>query len=60
MPDLKCRLLSPQYRFMELQRLKNPEDSFTVTWDKSIIELSDQVPIIINYEQTTHFPILCA
>ena len=45
---------------MEIQILNNPSDSFTVTWDKSILELSDQVPITINYEQKTHLPMLHA
>ena len=54
MPDLKCRLLIPRDHFMNLQILKNPEGSFTVTCYKSVIKLSDQVPINVDYYQTTH------
>ena len=59
-PEIKCRLLSPQDRFMELHILENTEGPFNVTWDKSILKISDQVPIIINYEQKTHFTMLHA
>ena len=58
MPELKCRLLIPQYHLMELQRLNNPEVSFTMTWYKSVLELSYQVPITIHYEQIAHIPVL--
>ena len=59
-PDLNCILLSPQYHLMDIQILKNPEGSFTVTWYKSVINISDQVPIIINYEQTNQLLIVHA
>ena len=58
MPDLKCRLLIPQDHFMKLQRLNNPKFSFTTTLDKSILKLSDQVPITIHYEKTTGLQML--
>ena len=58
MPDLKCRLLGPQDHFMDLQRLDNQEGFSTVTWEKSILKIYDQVTITINYEQTTHISIL--
>ena len=60
MLDLNCRLLRPQYHFMEPQRLNNPEISFSVTWEKSVLNISEHVPITINYEQTTHLPMLHA
>ena len=44
MYDLKCRLLRPQDHFMDIQRLKKPEVSFTMIWDNSLLKLSDQVP----------------
>ena len=49
-PELKCRLFVPQDTFMEIQRLKNSEGYFAVTWNKSILNLSYQVHITINYE----------
>ena len=58
--DLKYRLLIPQDHFIELQILKNPEGSFNMNWYKSVLEISDQVPIDINYENTTHLPMLNA
>ena len=58
--DIKYRLLRPQDHFMELQILNNPEGSFNINWDKSVLEISDQVPIDINYENTTHLPMLNA
>ena len=39
---------------MELQRLNKPEGSFALTWDKSVLKLSDQVPITIHYEKTSN------
>ena len=50
MPDLKCRLLIPHDNFIEIQRLDNTEVSFTMTWEKSVLNFSEQVPITINYE----------
>ena len=44
---LKCRLLIPQEQFMKLQRLKKPEGSFTMTWDKYVLKLSCKVNITI-------------
>ena len=32
MPNTKCRMLSPQDHFMDLEILGNSEGSFTVTW----------------------------
>ena len=58
MPDLKCRLLITQDHFMDIQRLNNPKFSFTTTLDKSILKLSDQMPITIHYEQTTASPMM--
>ena len=58
MPELKCRLFIPQDHFMELQRINNQEVSFTMTWYKSVLELSYQVPITIHYEQIAHIPVL--
>ena len=60
MPDLNWRLFIHQDNFIELQRLKNPEIYFTVTWDKSLLKLYAQVPITINHEQTTHLAIMYA
>ena len=60
MPDLKCILLSPQDHLMDLQILKNLEGYFTVTWYKYVINISDQVPITINYEQTNQLLIVHA
>ena len=31
MPDIKCKILSPQDNLMYIQRLDNPEGYFTVT-----------------------------
>ena len=53
MTDIKCRLLIPQDRLMDPQILNNPEGSFTVSQDRSVLKLSGQVPITINYEQKT-------
>ena len=39
--DLKFRLLSPQSHFMEIQRLKNVEGSFTVTRYKYFLKISE-------------------
>ena len=57
--DLKFRLLSPQYHFMDIQRLKNTEVFFTVNWNNYVLKIFGQVPITIHYEQTTHINILC-
>ena len=59
-PDLKCRLLIPRDHFMDIQRLYNKEFSFTVTWYKSILKISEQVPIIIHYDHTTRLLMLHA
>ena len=58
MTNIKYRLLIPQDHFMELQRLEYPEDSFTIIWDNYILNISDKVPITIDYEHKTHPPIL--
>ena len=58
MPDLKCILLSSPDHFMDLQRLNNPEGSFTVTWYKYILKLYYQFPITINYDNTIHLTML--
>ena len=36
---------------MELQILKKSEGSFTVTCEKSVLDISYQVPITIHYDQ---------
>ena len=46
--------------FKEPQRLDNIEGSFNINWDKSVLEISDQVPIDINYENKTNLPMLNA
>ena len=33
MPDLKCMILSHKDNIMDLQRLKNPDVPYTVTWE---------------------------
>ena len=60
MPDPKCRLLIPQDNFMNSQRLNNPEGTFKVTWGKSVLKISDKVPINTQYEHTTHLTVLNA
>ena len=45
---------------MDLQRLKNPEGSFTMIWYKSVLNLSYHVHITIIYDQTTHLPMMHA
>ena len=57
-PDLKCRLLIPQDHLIKLQIINNIEVSLIITWEKSVLELSDQVPITIHYDQTNHLPML--
>ena len=58
MPDLKCRLFIPKDNLMDLQRLKKPEGSFAVIWEKSVLKISDHMPITINYDQKNHLPVL--
>ena len=58
MPDLKYRLFIPKDNLMDLQRLKKPEGSFAVIWEKSVLKISDHMPITINYEQKNHLPVL--
>ena len=58
MPDLKYRHLIPKDNFMDLQRLKNLEGSFTATWEKSVLNIYGQVHITINYEHKTHLHIM--
>ena len=60
MPDLKCRILIPQDNFIDLQRLKRSEVSLTLTWDKYFLNLSEQVPITIHYDQKNHFLVMRA
>ena len=48
-PELKFRLLTPKDNLMELQRLENIEGSLNVTWDKSVLKISYQVPITTHY-----------
>ena len=45
---------------MGSQRTNNPEGTLIVTWDKSVLMISDQVPIVIHYEHTTHLTMLNA
>ena len=40
MPGIKCRMLIPQDNFMDMQIIKNPERSFTMNWNKSVLKLS--------------------
>ena len=43
MYDIKCKLLSPKDRFVDLQRLRKPEGSFIVTWDKRIYSTAESL-----------------
>ena len=58
MPELKCRIYIPQDHFIDYQRIKKPESSFTVTWNKSVLNLSDQVTINVNHDHTTNLTML--
>ena len=43
---------------MDHQRLNNSEGSCNAIWDKSDLNISDQVTITIHYDQTTHLTML--
>ena len=56
MPQEKALPRQPSLNFIDLQRLRKQEVSLTMTWDKYVLNLSDQVTITIKYEHTTHIP----
>ncbi len=61
LPDMHCRLFSPQvYLQAQKKTLGKSPGHFSIYWDHSSFNFADGSIVTLNYDKTTHLPILNA